>query len=318
MLFPPQVSLLLSFLLFAVLAKATPGDASFAHDELRALAATGGGVIKLDTSSYELLMNPNRHWSASIHFTALNPRFGCSQCKQFDPSWKAVASSWMKTTKASRDNHFFGTLDFDDGQHVFSELGIAAAPVVLFFPALEGPHSTGRSDSVKYDFSEGFGPEPLVSFLSRYTPIAIPYSAPLDYAFMTTAFLLTITSLVALPFLLSALRNRWTWAAGSVFLSIVMTSGFMFTRIRHSPPVGRDGQWVASGPQTQYGGEVYIITALYSVLGLAFIMLTMVIPRQPALQRAQLYLWSLVIALVYSMLVALFKSKMHYPFKMLF
>ncbi|KAJ7618702.1 hypothetical protein FB45DRAFT_1097389 [Roridomyces roridus] len=155
------------------------------------------------------------------------------------------------------------------------------------------------------------------------TPIPIPYSAPLDYTLMTTAFLLTIASLLALPFLLSALRNRWTWAVATAFLSIVMTSGFMFTRVRNSPPFGRDRQWVAIGPQSQYGGEVYIITALYSILGFAFLMLTMVIPRQPAVRRAQLYFWSLVIALGYSTLVALFKFKMEYleriyPFKMLF
>lgn len=55
------------------------------------------------------------------------------------------------------------------------------------------------------------------------------------------------------------LLTRWTWAFAGVILSLVMTSGYMFTRIRHSPYTGRDGGWIAPGFTNQYGQEVHVI-----------------------------------------------------------
>lgn len=51
------------------------------HDKLRGLAAANNGVIKLDEGIYNLLTTPKRNWSASIHFTALDPRRKCGPCK---------------------------------------------------------------------------------------------------------------------------------------------------------------------------------------------------------------------------------------------
>lgn len=49
--------------------------------QLVSLAATGNGVIRLDASAFDLLTAPNRDWSASIHFTALDKRRRCAPCK---------------------------------------------------------------------------------------------------------------------------------------------------------------------------------------------------------------------------------------------
>jgi oligosaccharyltransferase complex subunit gamma len=140
------------------------------HKKLVALAAAGGGLIKLDAASYDLLTAPNRDWSASIEFTALDARRRCAPCKpvphsdsfsrsdrfhrEFSPSWNIVAKSWSKTPQVHRDSHFFATLDFDDGQTVFQKLGLASAPVVYVYPATEGPRATGKSGPSKYDFSQ--------------------------------------------------------------------------------------------------------------------------------------------------------------------
>jgi oligosaccharyltransferase complex subunit gamma len=55
------------------------------------------------------------------------------------------------------------------------------------------------------------------------------------------------------------LLTRWTWAFAGVILSLVMASGYMFTRIRHSPYTGKDGSWIAGGFTNQYGQEVHVI-----------------------------------------------------------
>ncbi|KAJ7046797.1 hypothetical protein C8F04DRAFT_1061785 [Mycena alexandri] len=299
-------------------ARAASDDA--AHKKLVALAAAGGGLIKLDAASYDLLTTPNRDWSASIQFTALDSRRRCSPCKEFEPSWSAVAKAWTKTPAVHRDTHFFATLDFDDGQTVFQKLGLQSAPVVHIHHATEGPRATGKTGVSKYDFSQGFDAEPLAQALSSHTPIRIPYSPPFDWARWTTVGAGLLTFAVLLRFIAPILQSRWTWAISTILVSLVMTSGYMFTRIRNSPWMGGDGSWIAGGFQNQFGQEVQVIAIVYGTLGFAFTMLIMVIPYQATAQRQrfQIYLWSTIIMLVYSILIVLFKVKNRgYPFRLL-
>lgn len=51
------------------------------QEELAKLAAAGNGVIRLNPSTYDLLTAPKRTWSASVHFTAQDPRRRCHPCK---------------------------------------------------------------------------------------------------------------------------------------------------------------------------------------------------------------------------------------------
>lgn len=52
-----------------------------AHTELMKLAAANDGIITIDDRTFELLTMPNRDWSATVVFTALDPRRKCSPCK---------------------------------------------------------------------------------------------------------------------------------------------------------------------------------------------------------------------------------------------
>ncbi|KAJ7155947.1 hypothetical protein C8R43DRAFT_416302 [Mycena crocata] len=312
--------LLSPFFALISLPLAWAASASDTHQKLVALAAAGGGLIKLDSASFDLLTSPNRDWSASIEFTALDSRRRCAPCKEFNPSWGAVAKAWTKTPKVHRENHFFATLDFDNGQTVFQKLGLSSAPVVYVYPPTEGPRSTGKSGPSKYDFSHGFEPEPLAQHLSNHTPIPIPYTAPFDWARWTTIGAGILAFAVTLRFIAPVLQSRWTWAISTILTSLVMTSGYMFTRIRNSPFMGNDGAWIAGGFQNQYGQEVQVVAIVYATLGFAFVMLIMVIPYQTSAQRQrfQIYLWGTIIMLVYSILIVIFKVKNRgYPFRLL-
>lgn len=119
------------------------------------------------------------------------------------------------------------------------------------------------------------------------------------------------------------------WAAGTILTSLVMTSGYMFTRIRGAPYTGGNGQWIAPGYQNQYGQETQVVAMICKdifnrnetrltilhctdgLLAVSFLMLIVIIPYQSSSvrQRAQVYLWTAVIMIIYSILVSLFRVK---------
>ncbi|KDQ60806.1 hypothetical protein JAAARDRAFT_55541 [Jaapia argillacea MUCL 33604] len=289
------------------------------QDQLVALAAANNGVIRLDSQTFDLLTSPKRTWSASIHFTAMDKRRRCAPCKEFDPSWNAVAKAWSTLPPAERNDHFFGTLDFDEASTVFQQLQLQSAPVVYVYPATEGPRASGKTTPSKYDFSHGFEAAPLASELSRHTPVPIPYKAPIDWARWGTVATISLSLALTLRFIAPILKSRWTWAILTVVTSTVMTSGYMFTRIR-GMPYSANGQWIAPGFQTQYGQEVQVVSMIYGLLGLSFVMLITVAPKQksPQRQRTQIYLWTIVSLVVFAILVSLFRVKNRgYPFRFL-
>lgn len=76
--------------------------------------------------------------------------------------------------------------------------------------------------------------------------------------FATTLLLFALT----LRYTAFIFMNKWVWAAGTVITSLIMTSGYMFTRIRGMPYSGHDGQWIAQGHQNQFGQEVHVVAAI--------------------------------------------------------
>ncbi|KAJ3732976.1 dolichyl-diphosphooligosaccharide-protein glycotransferase [Lentinula guzmanii] len=288
--------------------------------KLVSLAASGNGVIRLDASTFDLLTSPSRDWSASIHFTALDKRRRCVPCKEFDPAWNDVAKAWATVPVEHRDSHFFATLDFDEAPTVFQKLNLASAPVVWVYSPTEGSRASAKNAPSKYDFSNGFEAEPLAFHLSNHTPIPIPYKAPVDWVRWITFISGLLGFALILRFIAPVLQSRWTWAVITILTSLTMTGGFMFTRIRGSPYTGSDGSWIAGGYQNQFGQEVQVVALIYGTLAFSVVMLTMIVPYQtsPARQRLQVYLWSGVLMLVYSVLVTLFRVKNRgYPFKLL-
>jgi oligosaccharyltransferase complex subunit gamma len=112
----------------------------------------------------------------------------------------------------------------------------------------------------------GFDPQPLAEQLSSYTPVPIPYKEPIDWFYWGTLVFGGVLFSIALPFMLPILLNRWTWAAVTIITALVMTSGFMFTRIRGVPYIGSNGEWISGGYQNQFGQEVQIIASICKLI----------------------------------------------------
>ena len=80
---------------------------------------SNGGPIKLDDNSYESLTRAPRDYPVAIVLTALDAKFGCSVCHEFQPEWEMLARSWIRGDKDAETKLIFGTLDFLDGKNTF-------------------------------------------------------------------------------------------------------------------------------------------------------------------------------------------------------
>ena len=142
---------------------------------------------------------------------------------------------------------------------------LASQPeLTLLLPttSLRKPLNHCSGTLIQTPFDSGFDPQPLAEQLSGFTPVPIQFRPPIDWAKWGTVVFFILIGALSIRFLAPVLRNRWTWAVITVLTSLVMTSGYMFTRIRGMPTTAADGQWIAQGFQTQYGQETTVVATL--------------------------------------------------------
>lgn len=99
----------------ALAAKKSPAD-RFNDFHTKALATS---PIKLKETSYKTLTSAPRDYSVAVLLTALETRFGCQLCQEFQPEWEILSQSWIKGDKKAESRLLFGQLDFVDGRDVF-------------------------------------------------------------------------------------------------------------------------------------------------------------------------------------------------------
>ena len=92
--------------------------------------ASNAAPVKLDDTSYGEITKAPRNYSAAILLTALEARFGCSLCNDFQPEWELLAKSWTKGDKEMQSRLLFATLDFVDGKNTFQSVGYKGAEIV--------------------------------------------------------------------------------------------------------------------------------------------------------------------------------------------
>lgn len=84
--------------------------------------AQSSAPIKLDDATYSALTATPRDYSVVVLLTALDNRFGCVLCREFQPEWELLAKSWTKGDKKSESRLVYGTLDFTDGKSTFQSV----------------------------------------------------------------------------------------------------------------------------------------------------------------------------------------------------
>jgi oligosaccharyltransferase complex subunit gamma len=83
---------------------------------------SNAGPVKLDDKAYADLTKAPRDYSVAVLLTALEARFGCNLCNEFQPEWELLAKQWSRGDKAGEGRLVFGTLDFVDGKNTFQSV----------------------------------------------------------------------------------------------------------------------------------------------------------------------------------------------------
>ncbi|CED83070.1 Oligosaccharyltransferase, gamma subunit [Phaffia rhodozyma] len=296
-------------------------------------ASSPDHVAQLDTASFEdLTNNKDRDYSVTVLLTALDSGFKCAPCKEFDPSYRAVASSWGRLPKDVRSKHIFASLDFQQGQEVYKKFGLTSAPTVFYFKPTEGDRAPedGKTGPLMYDLGRnGFGPENLLKFHQANIPAEFEIYKPKPWALIISTPIAVIASFRSLyqyrSLFLPIITSKHLWTAVTLLLVIVFNSGYMWNRIRDAPyaQVDRQGrsQWIIGGFQQQVGAETQVVGAMYAGLAFAIVALSNLVPstRDPGRQRIGVFLWSGVLIVLFSLLMSIFRLKNGgYPFRLLF
>ena len=98
--------------------------------------ALGSSPLKLDDASYEQLTSTPRDYSVAVLLTALEARFGCQLCRDFQPEWEIVGKSWLRGDKKGAARLLLGTLDFADGKGTFQKVCQQPGTPTALNPAL--------------------------------------------------------------------------------------------------------------------------------------------------------------------------------------
>jgi oligosaccharyltransferase complex subunit gamma len=112
-------ALVVSLLPLAVLGAKKSSADKFERFQKKALSST---PVKLDDSNYDKLTSAPRDYSVVVLLTALEPRYGCQLCRDFQPEWELLAKSWTNGDKKGESRLIYGTLDFTDGKNTFQSV----------------------------------------------------------------------------------------------------------------------------------------------------------------------------------------------------
>lgn len=90
--------------------------------------------IKLDDTSYADLLKTPRDYAVAILLTALEVKYQCGICREFQPEWDLLGKTWTKGDKEGESRVLFGTLDVKDGQRTFQ--AVRTASILFAFEAM--------------------------------------------------------------------------------------------------------------------------------------------------------------------------------------
>lgn len=117
-----KLSALFATALLPLASLAAKSSSADRFDKFNAKQLSAAGSVRLDDKSYGDLTKTPRDYSVAVLLTALEARFGCGLCNDFQPEWELLARSWSRGDREGEGRLVFGTLDFLDGKGTFQSV----------------------------------------------------------------------------------------------------------------------------------------------------------------------------------------------------
>ncbi|KAM0789294.1 hypothetical protein ACM66B_000134 [Microbotryomycetes sp. NB124-2] len=297
------------------------------RERFRQLANSNNGVVSLNSALYDEITATPRDYSVSVVLTAMSPQFKCAPCQLMQPEYDLVARQWKKQSRSDDNEHFFAVLDFVNGQEIYQRMNLQTAPTFQLFMPTEGARASPKTSADTFDFGRaGFRAEAIAQYVQSTAKVPLNFARPVDKSKLISSVVIGFCMLFSAYRLRAQLKNIFSathlWAFGTLFVILLMTSGYMWNQIRKPPymQAGPKGQvsYVTGGYSNQLGIETHIVAAIYAVLGFSAFALSHILPnvRDPVKQRFGVYLWTGISFVMFGVLINLFKIKQGgYPFK---
>lgn len=307
--------------------------AAYSNAEMRQLLAAkaNGGVLELTEANYENYLAGARDYDAVVFMTSDSSQINCILCRDTDPKFRIVANSWNRAFPSGlpdkRDIYFFKA-EFGSNKKLFQQMQLDSIPKIFHYP----PQPQGADpnawikDNHQYQFLQGEQEILIRQWIMSITGASFDIYIPTDYsrvlmnACITFAVIMLIRRFRA-P-LASLIVSPFVWGSLSLVAILLFLGGYMFNQIRNTPFLKESGdriEYIAPGPQSQYGLETQLLSTLYGLLSLVFVVLVNKVGtmRNAKVQFFAVALTTALLYLLYSLLLSIFAQKHRgYPYGM--
>ncbi|KAM9909275.1 hypothetical protein OXX59_000336 [Metschnikowia pulcherrima] len=307
--------------------------AAYSNAELRQVLKSKGrsGTIHLSDENYEKVLYGKRDYHLFLFLTSQTPQVNCLLCREFTPNYEIVANSFQRTypngVAEDGKNVYFLISEISDSKKFFQIMKLDSIPKVYHYPpSAEGARAASfLTDFKLYEFYQGDHVELFSKWVSSLTGQPIDIYIPLDYGKIAlNAFIVFTVVFVLKRFssqVLAVIKSPFVWGVSSIVFILMFLAGHMFNQIRATPFVRENGpnvEYIAPSPQMQYGLETQVVSTLYGLMGLTFVILVARVSKisNPKAQFIATVIVGATLYLLYGIFLNVFSFKYAgYPYK---
>ncbi|SGZ52413.1 CIC11C00000001328 [Sungouiella intermedia] len=309
--------------------------AAYSNADIRQLLAAKGsnGVLEVDEHNYEQFLEGHRDYHLVLYMASDSPQFNCILCREVHPVFDTVADSWQRAFPQGFDNAgenlYFLSAEFLNSKTLFQKMQLDSIPKIFHFPPtspLDKPNAWLTKND-QYQFYAGDHTQMLKQWITSITNKLFDIYVKVNYVkmFMNGAIAFAVVMLLRkFSHYLSALvTSSFVWGSLSLVLILIFLAGYMFNQIRGTPFVRENGdqvEYFAPSAQMQYGLETQVISTVYGLLAMLFVLL---VNRVSSIKNAKVQFFAVILVsglvyLVYGLYLFVFAQKYKgYPFTLL-
>lgn len=307
---------------------------AYSDEQMQQLVALKGkhGALQVQDDNFEKFLVGNRDYHLVLYLSLDLAQLNCILCREFHPCFSTVAASFQHAFPGgvpNGQNVYFLDAEYVNSKKLFSLLKLDQIPKLYHLP----PSAPGAADDSfltahdEYEFFQGDHTSLIAAWVTQFSGLQFGIYTPPDYGRIALNALFTFAAVMLARrysrYVLAVLTLPILWGTAALVLILMCLAGHMFNQIRNTPylrELPQGIEYINSSPQLQYGIETQIVSSVYGLLGLTFVVL---VTKVPAIGNAKVQLFATVVVggtlyLLYSIFLSVFAHKYRgYPYALL-